>query len=149
MPRTRTPAAIRRLTGTRSKCRTTGIDLPPELPQPPPHLREAAKAIFVETVSLLMALGTVRKCDSNALERYAFGMALARQAHGELATASTFFVAANGAVTQHPAIRLLREWEPNLMRFETEMGMTAAARAKVSVPPLPDDDSFVRKFLRG
>lgn len=148
MPRPRTPPAIRRLTGIKSKRGTEGLDLPPELPQPPPHLSEDAKGIFVETARLLLALGTVRKCDSNALERYSFGMALARKAHGELATASTFVVAANGAITQHPAIRLLREWEPLLMRFESESGMTAAARAKVSVPLAPEENPFVSEFLR-
>ena len=84
----------------------------------------------------------------HGLARYAFNSALVRQAHRDLATAPTFVIAANGAVTQHPSIRLLREWEPLLMKFETEMGMTAAARSKVSVQPATGPESATMEFLR-
>jgi P27 family predicted phage terminase small subunit len=151
MSRTRIPVAIKKLRGNpgkRAADLTAGVVLPPSLPSAPDHLPEAAKAIFNETAALLFAIGTMTKADAPGLARYAFNSSLVRQAHRDLATEPTFVIAANGAVTSHPSVRLLREFEPLLAKWETEMGMTAAARSKVSVPPPTGPESATMEFLR-
>lgn len=153
MARPRIPVAVKRLQGNRGKRwqdLEAGIILPPEMPEPPAHLEEEAKVIFIETGKLLFAIGTLTKCDVNILARYASNSVLVRKAHKALSISPAYGLT-NGKVFYHPAVKILREFEGLLTKFETEMGMTAAARSKINLGggTKKPDDSFAQKFLQG
>lgn len=152
MARPRTPLAIRKLRGNPSghwERLATGIDVPAEMPTPPDWLCPEAKAIFIETADLLFKLGTVTKYDTASLARYAANSSIVRHNHRALAKSPGFAITADGKFIRHPSIRILREFEALLMKFETESGLTAAARAKINITPPPDRDanSFAKKYL--
>lgn len=150
MSRPRTPVAVKRLNGNpgrRSQDLTAGIILPPAMPPPPPGLPADVTAAFNETAALLFAIGTLAACDVGGLERYATYSVLLRRAHRDLARLPYYRITA-GRITYNPALKIVREIVPLQTKFETEMGLTAAARSKIDIGPKEKpDDSFTRKFL--
>jgi len=152
MGRPRIPVAVKLLRGNpggRWQDLEAGILLPPSLPEPPAHMVEEAKVVFIETGKMLLALGVMTFADVGALERYANNVLVVRRAHKDIAKHGHYFKdPKTGQVKYNPALRLLKEFEPLLMRFDNDMGLTAAARSKINLGPAAKVvDDFTAKFL--
>ena len=103
------------------------------LPPPPAELSVEAKAVFKKTGKLILGLGLSPAPDTQALTRYAENTVIVRRALRELVTEPLFVIATNGTRAPHPAVRVAREFEPLLMKFESENGLTAASRARLGI----------------
>lgn len=136
MARPRIPVAIKKLRGNPSgrwQDLEAGIILPPEMPEPPAGLPEEVKVKFIETGKLLFALGTMTKCDVDGLVRYATYACVLAKAHLDLHRLPYVGVNKAGRVTYNPALKIISQLVPLQTKFETEMGMTAAARSKINL----------------
>jgi P27 family predicted phage terminase small subunit len=152
MSRQRTPTAIKVLQGNPGKRKsdlTSGINLPPSMPEPPPHLSKEAKAIFLETAQLLFDLGTMSKCDVAGLELYSCNMVIFRTAHGDIASNGYFLTSPTGRFYANPAVKVVRDYQALIMKFLGESGLTAAARSRINIPAKTDPkaDSIYQKYL--
>lgn len=152
MARPRIPVAVKKLRGNPGKRwedLEAGIILPAQLPDPPAGLPDEVKQKFIETAKLLFALGTMTVCDVDALVRYSTYAVLLAKAHADLARLPYVGVK-GGRVTYNPAIKVIAQIVPLQTKFETEMGMTAAARSKINLGTgaKKPDDSFAQEFLR-
>lgn len=151
MARPRTPPAIKALQGNPSnrwQDLEAGIILPAELPEPPAGLSEEVKVRFIETAKLLFALGTMTRCDVEALVRYATYAMLLGKAHKDLERMPYVGVGPTGRVQYNPAIKLITQIVPLQTKFETEMGMTAAARSRINLgQPKKTNESPAQKYL--
>ena len=103
------------------------------LPPPPAELSDEAKAVFKKTGELILSLGLSPASDIQSLTRYAENTVIVRRAHRELASEPVFVIAANGSRAAHPAIRLVREFESLLQKYESENGLTAVSRARLGI----------------
>lgn len=153
MPRIPTSDAAKRLNGNpghRKLGADKSVTLAARLPAPAAELSDEAKAVFRKTGKIIQSLGLSPAPDTQALTRYAENTVIIRRAHRELATEPLFVIAANGSRAPHPAIRMCREFEPLLMKFESENGLTAASRARlgIQVEKVEEPDSFTMKYLR-
>tara|TARA_R110000868_G_scaffold176896_2_gene414867 strand:- start:657 stop:1016 length:360 start_codon:yes stop_codon:yes gene_type:complete len=119
------------------------------MPEPPAGISEEVKVKFIETGKLLFALGTMTKCDVDGLVRYATYAVTLAKAHGDLARLPYVGVNKAGRVTYNPAIKLITQLAPLQVKFETEMGMTAAARSKINLgTKTPNHVSPTQEFLQ-
>ena len=119
-------------------------------PAPPAELSDEAKAVFTKTGNLILSLGLCPEPDLQALTRYSENSVIVRRAHRELINEPMFVIAANGSCAPHPAIRMVREFEPLLMKFESENGLTAASRARLGIqvgPSVAEEPSPTSKYL--
>ena len=103
------------------------------MPEPPAGIAEDVKVKFIETGKLLFALGTMTACDVDGLVRYATYACVLAKAHADLSRMPYVGVGSDGRVTLNPAIKLIAQLVPLQVKFETEMGMTAAARSKINL----------------
>jgi P27 family predicted phage terminase small subunit len=111
-------------------------------------LSDEAKTVFIKTGNLVLGLGL--NPDSEALTRYAENTVIIRRAHRELLDEPMFVIAANGSCAPHPAIRMAREFEPLVVKFESENGLSAASRARLGIqvgPSVAEEPSPTSKYL--
>ena len=152
MSRQRIPTAIKRLNGNPGKRKsdlTAGINVPPSMPEPPTHLSKEARAIFLETAQLLFDLGTLSKCDVAGLELYACNMVIFRTAHRDIARDGYFLTSPAGRFYANPALKVVRDTETLILRWQGDMGMSAAARSRINIGKQAeaDSNSFAAKYL--
>ena len=151
MGRPRIPVAVKKLQGNRSgrwQDLEAGIVLTAEMPLPPASLPENVKLKFIETAELLFAIGTLTKCDVEALVRYATYSVLLSQAHLDLHKMNYVGLSKQGRVQYNPALKVIAQIVPLQSRFESDMGMSAAARSRIHVGKLSKPDvSPTQKYL--
>lgn len=151
MPNYPTSYSSKLLTGNPGKRRLAPArpPAPPnQLPPPPEELSDEAKTVFIKTGNLVLGLGL--NPDSEALTRYAENTVIIRRAHRELLDEPMFVIAANGSCAPHPAIRMAREFEPLVVKFESENGLSAASRARLGIqvgPSVAEEPSPTSKYL--
>jgi P27 family predicted phage terminase small subunit len=137
------PVSTKRARGTFRKDRAGNAGREPQVgaldkvPPAPKCLGRIGRAKWDETGGLLTGLGLLTELDVDALEVYCAAWDEVRECDAEIKTSGAFFTAESGYIGQHPAVVRRHKALDVIRRFQSEFGMTAAARTKVVVAQKP------------
>lgn len=155
----KTPTVILSRRGSwRAKDRPNEAEFEATVPRCPVWLRAHAKEVWEEIVPNLAAVpGLLKAIDRNALSRYCQTWAKWRECEDFLAKHGNVYPVKNssGEVTdfkQYPQVNIAIKLQTQLEKTEMQFGMTASARASLSVDsvePSPADvsDRLIREAL--
>jgi P27 family predicted phage terminase small subunit len=133
-----------------------------QIPRPPKWLDKAARDVYKQIASELVAMGVGRSPDVNALCRYCRNWVRWKQADAFLqkyGETYTLFCKDKGegaaktisCIMPFPQVSIVNKLEVSLSRLEQQFGLTPAARAKiqVEVPVVEKPESKDRFFKVG
>ncbi|WP_210410482.1 phage terminase small subunit P27 family [Oceanicola sp. D3] len=111
----------------------------PEVPEPPDHLNEDARAEWARIADELSALGILTRLDRGSLAAYcqAYGrwrqaeQALARMAERDATTDGLMIRTKSGNLIQNPLVGSANKAMADMMRYAAEFGLTPSARSRV------------------
>jgi P27 family predicted phage terminase small subunit len=134
------PTALRRLEGNRGK---RGYNLaepmPPEgVPSCPSHLSPVARREWRRVARSLHAMGVLTRIDRAALAAYAQCYGRWVEAEEKLRETPTLYKTPAGYIQQSPWLGIANKQLELMGRYMTELGMTPAARSRISVDPVPE-----------
>ena len=128
------PTAIRRLEGNRGK-RAWNHDepQPPDaMPRCPDHLAPVAKTEWRRVARTLHRMGVLTTIDRAALAAYCQSYAKWVEAEGKMKETPPLVKTPSGYVQQSPWLTIANKQLELMGRFMTELGMTPAARSRVT-----------------
>ena len=126
------PAAVRRLSGNRSKrAIAEGIVVPQGQPLPPWTLTKEAKREWIRLCAVLTPAGVLTALDADALALWAETIARYLQASKDLAHHGSLITGPNGIPVVNPAQAIIRQSLATMQRYQTEFGATPSARMRV------------------
>ena len=145
----KTPTAVLRLHGSkRAKYDRRGEPVPAGgAPSPPDWLKGRALEEWQRAAPLLAAQGTLAKVDLAVMTGYCVAWAVMAEA-AEAIDRFGLTMVADGTLAANPACAALNNAMSQLQRFAAKLGLSAADRASISVPPAEGPDA-TRKFLFG
>lgn len=125
--------------GALKKTGAEGIEIPPSLPMPPPHLPDEAKVEWGRVAPMLYALRLLSDADIVALTAYCMAWATHKQAveamavmaKGDAITKGLLIKTTNGNAIQNPLLGIANKAASDMVRFAAEFGMTPSARARI------------------
>lgn len=126
-----------------------GIRPRPQIPACPDYMSEEAKAEWWRVVPVLDSLGLLTEADGAVLEAYcnSYGNMVTAQKH--INTHGVMYESASGLLKQNPAVQVLYASMLAVRAFASLLGLSPAARSRLSIPnPDPEEDEMDR-FLRG
>lgn len=111
----------------------------PEVPEPPDHLNEDARAEWARIADELSVLGILTRLDRGSLAAYcqAYGRwrqaeaALSRMAERDATTDGLMIRTKGGNLIQNPLVGTANKAMADMMRYAAEFGLTPSARARV------------------
>lgn len=109
-------------------------------PEPPAHLSEGAKQIFVHIYTTLKNRGVIADLDLYALGMLSFNADLVVQAEKELAHGMLITITNKGGHSyeiKSPWIDIRNKAEANYISMSAKFGLTPSDRAKISMPEPP------------
>jgi P27 family predicted phage terminase small subunit len=127
--------------------RETGFERAPECPDPPPFLDAYARDEWWRIAPGLFVMGMLSVVDVHPFAAYcaaysrwrAAEEAIALMAKRDELTKAMLIKAADGTPRTNPLIRISADSASDMVRFASEFGFTAAARARIasgiSAPP--------------
>ncbi|MFR9807076.1 phage terminase small subunit P27 family [Pseudonocardia sp. RS010] len=132
---------VRFLRGNPGHRSSTGsVKAPPGAPNPPDRLDREAKAEWRRVVRELDRLGLVAKVDRAVLSMYCDAWSrwttLAKRLDAEGLVVEGY----RGSLVKHPAWQLYRDAGAMVVQLAKEIGVTPAARQRLSVAEPEDDD---------
>lgn len=144
------PAAVRRLTGTKSRRGVAEVKAPPGPLDPPKHLKGVARAEWIRVAQQLDDLGLLAGIDRANLEAYCGWYETWRQARADVARHGMTFKAVSGQRKKNPAAQIMSDASREMRKFAVEFGMTPSSRTRVAPdmkkpagqPPLPGADTW-------
>jgi P27 family predicted phage terminase small subunit len=145
------PTAIRRREGNRGK-RAWNHDepIPPDgIPRCPDHLGPVARTEWRRVARALHGMGVLTLVDRAALAAYCAAYGRWVEAEQKLKEAPTLYKTASGYVQQSPWLGIANKQLELMGRYMTELGMTPAARSRVSVEALPTPQQRITITLVG
>jgi P27 family predicted phage terminase small subunit len=104
----------------------------PGLPEPPPELDEAARAIWDFVVGELDAMGLAQRPDTHQLHAYVQAVRLHAQASVLVQKAGPLITDRDGDLRTNPAVRIQRESARTMLAFGREFGLSPAARVSLT-----------------
>lgn len=113
------------------------VDFSP--PDPPEDLTKEEKEIWDRTIELLRPLRLLEKIDAAVLGAYCCSYRRWRQAESELKKMQygkipeILSIGANGQLVTHPLLTISQKERAAMVDFARELGMTPAARMRVTV----------------
>jgi P27 family predicted phage terminase small subunit len=127
--------------GKRAIRPTVGAQRPLEPPPPPDYLRGHAKQEWIRVSPELFALGCLTNLDTAAFGAYCTAYstwrtaaeAFERVAAGDPVMAGLIVKGDGGSAVKNPLLTIERNAAETMVRIASEFGMTAAARARISV----------------
>ncbi|QDC10085.1 phage terminase small subunit P27 family [Oceanicola sp. D3] len=135
------PTQVKLVTGTARAHRLNPQEpMPmPEVPEPPDHLNEDARAEWARIADELSALGILTRLDRGSLAAYcqAYGrwrqaeQALARMAERDATTDGLMIRTKSGNLIQNPLVGSANKAMADMMRYAAEFGLTPSARSRV------------------
>ena len=134
------PAALRRLEGNRGH-RPIPEDGPRGLgvPEPPAYLTSAERERWDEIV-LSLPVGLLTRADTSTLERMAVSWAAFRDATERLRAADVLAQGRERTVVKNPLFTVQRQASEEMQRCSSSLGLSPAARTKLSAPPVGEPD---------
>jgi P27 family predicted phage terminase small subunit len=125
--------------------------VPVALPDPPPHLSAAARALWEETAPLLRDAGLITRLDRDALSALCACSALALDAYAEMRASGCLVRGPGGTVVPSPLVGIAARAVRHARLWATEFGMTPSSRRRVEPAPPEDDDAatFARYLAEG
>lgn len=105
----------------------------PQPPTAPDDLPPEAQQLWDEVVDRLHVAGVIDKVDGAALQALCVQWARAERARQVIAVEGMFAKGSTGQLVEHPALGVERAAHAMFLRFATEYGLTAAARARIVV----------------
>jgi P27 family predicted phage terminase small subunit len=99
-------------------------------PQPPPDLDGLALETWRRVLDWLRPLGTLARCDQDAVELYCRTYAGWRQAEAALAASGPVLTGPDGAIRSNPAAAVARDCRSLLIRLQTELGLNPGGRVR-------------------
>ena len=128
------PTAIRKLEGNRGKrAWNHGEPVPPDtLPRCPEHLSEVARREWRRVARPLYAMGVLTSIDRAALAAYCQAYARWVEAEERLKESPALYKTTSGYVQQSPWLAIANKQLELMGRYMTELGMTPAARSRVT-----------------
>lgn len=107
---------------------------------PPEHLSDDVRDIFVWVVRELEHMKIGAPVDRDALVAYATAVDNHRKASALLARSSLLVKGATGALIRNPLLAVQRDAANTLRQLAQEFGLTPSARARIDSERLADDD---------
>ncbi len=139
------PSAIRRRDGNPGKRGYNQAEpVPPEgVPTCPEHLSPVAQEEWHRLAQTLHDMGVFTTVDRAALAAYAQCYGRWVEAEERLRETPTLFKTPSGYVQQSPWLGISNRQLELMGRYMTELGMTPAARSRISVDPIPEPPLLV------
>ncbi len=135
------PSGLKLVTGTDRADRANPDEPQPQpaCPEPPDHLKDAARAEWTRVSHQLNALGILSEIDRAALAAYclAYGRwvqaetALERMADRDAVTQGLMIKTQGGNAIQNPLVGTANKAMADMMRYAAEFGMTPSARTRI------------------
>jgi P27 family predicted phage terminase small subunit len=127
--------------GKRAVRPTVAAQRPPEPPPPPDFVRGYAREEWIRVSPELFALGCLTNLDTAAFGAYCTAYrtwrnaveAFERVAAGDPVMAGLLVKGDSGSAVKNPLLTIERNAAEAMVRIASEFGMTAAARARISV----------------
>jgi P27 family predicted phage terminase small subunit len=131
-----TPGNIVRLLGNPGKRRIKdGLQAPPAKPEPPEHLTPGARAEWTRITAALSTLGILSGLDMAAVAGYCSSYARWIEAEQKLQTEGLVFKSPKATLTRpNVYVQIANAALQMMLRFATELGLTPAARMRISAP---------------
>lgn len=143
------PTAIKKLEGTYRKDRAPAAEMDPHkgIPARPAYLSKLAAAEWDRVVPQLAELGVLTLVDGGVLEGYCsnYGIAVAMQLKAD----KTPIVKTPFGPKTNPAVGEARKAWALARQYAAELGLSPAARTRVSAPPKPTEEDKTEAFLFG
>lgn len=154
MGRTPEPASLRLLKG-RSPGRDSGgrkVVAPPQAvpacPERPDWLTPDAQDMWQRVTPELERLGLLGRIDLGALAAYCEAWATWREARRLLDAEGVVVAGRDGNAVRHPAVMVANAASAELRAWAVQLGLTPAARQRMTAPPVDDDLETERLFGR-
>jgi len=108
-----------------------------DVPAAPEWLDEVARGEWDRVAADLVQLGVLTELDVTALAAYCAAVSTWRSASATVTTEGVTVQSARGGRTTHPAVRIARNAEQQMLRWAAEFGLTPASRGRpgVAMPP--------------
>jgi len=151
----RTPTRVLELHRSwRAKARADEPEPERKRPVCPRWLRDEAKRVWRELIPQLESMGTLGRCDRNALARYCQTWAKWRVAEEFLAESGDVYVRRGDsgkieAIKEYPQASLALRLADQLLKLEREFGLTPSARAGLAKPKdNPNENRGKERFFK-
>jgi P27 family predicted phage terminase small subunit len=122
----------------------------------PKYLSKEAKAEWRRVAPLLEGAGILQAIDQTLLASYCSLYGFLREAEADIQqNGLVIFVSSQtrtGSTTkpiQNPSVRTAIQLQRALVATGTKLGMTPLDRSRVEVPPAPDEDDPLQRFIDG
>jgi P27 family predicted phage terminase small subunit len=138
------PTALKVLEGNPGKRTLNGGEPKPPTREPkmPRNMLTEARRFWREHVPRLVALGVATEVDGPALAMMATHYALAERAAKQLKQDGLTTTDERGLTRKHPLLQVLRDNSTAFRSYAMQFGLTASARARLSVAEPEDADDF-------
>ena len=111
----------------------------PRAPECPSWLTPYAKEEWYAVADELEKLGLLTRVDKSTMTGYAVAFGTARKAQDTIQAEGLTFTTETGYIREHPEVGVAHRAWSQVRAFAQEMGMTPAARSRISVPSKPDE----------
>lgn len=144
-----TPGNIVRLLGNPGKRRIKdGLQAPPAVPEPPEHLTPVGKAEWARITPVLSRLGVLTDLDMAVVAGYCACYGRWAEAEQKLHAEGMVFKTPTATLTRSNVhLQIANTALQQMLRFATELGLTPAARMRVSAAPVDPGDPAARYFF--
>lgn len=122
------------------------VAVPPGLPDPPPHLDDAAVAEWIRIVADLGVAGLITRPDRAALAAYCCAYSRWIFAEQKITTFGHIVRHPSGKLMQTPWLAISNQAMLLMHKFLTEFGMTPVSRARVAAPAGDDTKNPFAQF---
>lgn len=129
------PNSLRALSGTMGKSKLKNIVVKlntVEMPEPPSHLSEDARAAWDAAIEMLKPWGILASVDYAVLGAYCTSYALWKQAEELLQTSGLTLETSNGNTIVNPLVAISRRAGKDMVTYGAQLGMTPAARLRLN-----------------
>lgn len=136
MGRKQTPTAIKKLSGNPGKRRLNKSEPTPALgrPQCPEGFEGEARAEWDRICDELDQMGLLTTADRTVLALYCESWALWRKAKRQVKAEGELIVSSKGGMMHNPWLSVANKAQDQVRQLMSEIGLTAAARAKMTAP---------------
>lgn len=141
------PTALKIREGNPGKRALNGAEPQPRRrsPKPPPHLTPGARAEWRRLSRILGPMGILTEAEADVLAVYAQTYDRWVQASAELQIRGLVVLTERGAWVRNPLLRVIDDCLRVMLRCMNELGLTPAARVRLTSPASDEDplDAFL------
>lgn len=105
----------------------------------PEHLAAGVRQIWNETTNELRLMGTLHRCDRDALLAFCHAVENHRQASYLIAQTGIIMAGADGKAIRNPALSIQRDSADLIRKFAQEFGLTPSARSRIRMEEAQND----------